>query len=120
MPHNHNELLKKVQEYLPKDELLSDLSDLFKLFGDSTRVKILFALLESDMCVCAIADLLSMTQSAISHQLKVLRDANLVSCRRDGKMMIYSLADGHVRTILGEGFHHLIEERKELLNMEEE
>ncbi|MGI6215381.1 MAG: ArsR/SmtB family transcription factor [Christensenellales bacterium] len=120
MPHSHKELLKKVQKYLPKDELLSDLSDLFKVFSDSTRIKILFALLESDMCVCAIADLLSMTQSAISHQLKTLRDANLVSGKRDGKMMIYSLADDHVRTIIGEGFHHLIEEREDLLYEEEQ
>ncbi|MDO5021927.1 MAG: metalloregulator ArsR/SmtB family transcription factor [Eubacteriales bacterium] len=114
MRHSHDELLKKVRDDLPKDELLSDLADLYKVFGDSTRVKILFALLESDMCVCAIAELLNMTQSAISHQLKTLRDANLVAGKRDGKMIVYSLADEHVRTIIGEGFHHLIEERTDL------
>jgi len=100
-----------VEQDLPTDELLSDLSDLFKLFADSTRVKILYALFESELCVCAIAELLNMTQSAISHQLKTLKDANLVGCRREGKTMIYYLADEHVRSIVGQGFEHLIEER---------
>ena len=77
MPHDHSELLHRVKTELPTDELLSDLSDLFKLFADSTRVKILYALFESEMCVCAIAELLGMTQSAISHQLRILKDANV-------------------------------------------
>lgn len=111
MPHNHNEILLKVRHDLPKDELLCDLSDLFKIFGDATRVKILFALSESEMCVCAIAELLGMTQSAISHQLKNLKDANLVGNRREGKTIYYFLADDHVATILSNGFEHIIEER---------
>lgn len=111
MEHDHSRVLRVVEQDLPTDELLSDLSDLFKLFADSTRVKILYALFESELCVCAIAELLNMTQSAISHQLKTLKDANLVGCRREGKTMIYYLADEHVRSIVGQGFEHLIEER---------
>ena len=111
MEHNHEAVLEKVRHELPTDELLCDLSDLFKLFGDTTRTKILFALLESEMCVCAIAELLGMTQSAISHQLKTLKDANLIGNRRDGKTIYYHLADDHVRTIIAKGFEHLIEER---------
>ncbi len=120
MVHNHEKLLEKVRHDLPTDELLSDLADLFKMFGDSTRVKILFALLESEMCVCAIAELLNMTQSAISHQLRTLRSANLVGNRREGKTVVYFLADEHVHTILAEGFKHLIEERENLNYIEED
>jgi len=112
LEHNHDAILKKVRDELPTDELLCDLSDLFKLFGDTTRNKILFSLFESEMCVCAIAELLGMTQSAISHQLKILKDANLVGNRREGKTIYYYLSDEHVRTILAQGFEHLIEERK--------
>ena len=110
MPHNHEALLHRVRTELPKDELLSDLSDLFKLFADSTRLKILYALFESEMCVCAIAELLGMEQSAISHQLRVLKDANLVASRRAGRTVYYHLSDDHVRTIIAQGFEHLIEE----------
>ena len=113
MAHNHEEILKKVRHDLPTDELLCDLSDLFKIFGDTTRIKILFSLFESEMCVCAIAELLGMTQSAISHQLKVLKDANLVGNRREGKTIYYFLADDHVRAIVAQGFEHLIEENHE-------
>ena len=113
MQHDHEEILRKVRHELPTDELLCSLSDLFKVFSDSTRMKILFALLESELCVCAIAELLNMTQSAISHQLKNLKDANLIASRRDGKTIYYHLADGHVRTIVAQGFEHLIEERNE-------
>ena len=109
--HDHEMILRRVRQELPTDELLCDLADLFKLFGDTTRVKILFALTESEMCVCAIADLLGMTQSAISHQLRILKDANLVGNRREGKTIFYFLADDHVRTIVAQGFEHLIEER---------
>lgn len=111
MTHDHESILKKVRSDLPTDELICDLADLFKIFGDATRAKILFALLESEMCVCAIAELLGMTQSAISHQLKNLKQANLISNRRDGKTVYYFLADDHVRTIVAQGFEHLIEER---------
>ena len=110
--HDHGALLKTVKNELPTEELLCDLADLFKLFGDTTRMRILFSLFESEMCVCAIAELLGMTQSAISHQLKVLKKSKLVDCRRDGKTIYYFLADNHVRTIIGQGFDHLIEERK--------
>ena len=109
MPHDHAELLLRVRTELPPDELLSDLSDLFKIFGDTTRIRILFVLFESEMCVCAIAELLGMTQSAISHQLRILKDANLVSNRREGKTIYYFLSDDHVRTIIAQGFEHLIE-----------
>jgi ArsR family transcriptional regulator len=110
--HDHAEMLKTVRHELPKDEMLCDLADLFKLFGDTTRMRILFSLFESEMCVCAIAELLGMTQSAISHQLKVLKQSNLIACRREGKTIYYFLADDHVRTIIGQGFNHLTEERK--------
>ena len=113
MEHNHEKMLDMVRHELPTDELLCDLSDLFRLFGDTTRVKILFSLFESEMCVCAIAELLGMTQSAISHQLKILKDANLVANRREGKTIYYFLSDDHVRTIISNGFEHLIEERTE-------
>ena len=112
MPHNHEEILRQVRRDLPTDELLSDLSDLFKIFGDTTRCKILFALFESEMCVCAIAELLGMTQSAISHQLRILKDADLVGKRREGKTIYYFLSDEHVRTIIAQGFEHLIEDYK--------
>ena len=110
MEHNHEKMLDMVRHELPTDELLCDLSDLFRLFGDTTRVKILFSLFESEMCV---AELLGMTQSAISHQLKILKDANLVANRREGKTIYYFLSDDHVRTIIAKGFEHLIEERNE-------
>ena len=109
MPHDHAELLLRVRTEVPTDELMSDLSDLFKIFADSTRLKILDAHFESEMCVCAIAELLGMTQSAISHQLRILKDANLVSNRREGKTIYYFLSDDHVRTIIAQGFEHLIE-----------
>ena len=110
--HDHEKILRTVRHDLPTDELLCDLSDLFKIFGDMTRVKILFSLFESEMCVCAIAELLGMTQSAISHQLKILKDANLVGNRREGKTIYYFLLDDHVRTIVAQGFEHLIEKRE--------
>ncbi len=109
MPHNHEELLKHVSSEMPADELLQDLGDLFKVFGDTTRIKIMYALYEDEMCVCAIADLLKMTQSAISHQLKVLKAANLVASRREGKTIYYRLADEHVKSIIGQGYEHLTE-----------
>ena len=114
MKHDHGGVLDKVRHELPTDELLCDLSDLFKLFGDTTRIKILFSLFESEMCVCAIAELLGMTQSAISHQLRILKDANLVGNRREGKTVYYYLSDDHVRAIVAQGFEHLIEESDEI------
>ncbi len=107
--HNHIEILERVKHELPTDELLCDLADLFKIFGDTTRIKILYSLFESEMCVCAIAELLGMTQSAISHQLKILKDANLVGNRREGKTVYYFLSDDHVRLVIAQGFEHLTE-----------
>ena len=111
--HNHDEVLNMVRNELPTDELLCDLADLFKVFGDTTRMKILFSLFESELCVCAIAELLGMAQPAISHQLKVLKNNKLVGSRREGKTIYYFLADNHVRSIIAQGFDHLIEERKD-------
>ena len=105
----HQDILQKVQSDLPDDEVLYDLAELFKVFGDSTRIKILYALFEAEMCVCDIAQLLGMTQSAISHQLRVLKANKLVKFRRDGKTVFYSLADNHVRTIIDMGMEHLCE-----------
>ena len=109
--HDHSQLISKVERSMPKDDLLCDLGDLFKVFGDTTRIKILYSLLESEMCVCAIAELLKMEQSAISHQLKILKNAMLVSSRREGRTNIYFLADSHVRAIISQGFEHLTEEK---------
>ena len=105
----HADTLMQVKSLLPEDEVLYDLAELFKIFGDSTRIKILYVLLEAEMCVCDIAQLLNMNQSAISHQLRVLKQSQLVKFRREGKTVFYSLADGHVRTILSQGMEHLAE-----------
>ena len=107
--HIHEEIVEKVDADMPDEEILYDLAELFKVFGDSTRIKILYVLFESEMCVCDIAQLLNMNQSAISHQLRVLKQSKLVKYRRDGKTVFYSLADGHVRTILGQGMEHVAE-----------
>lgn len=110
-PHDHTSQLNTVRDNMPTDELFCDLGDLFKLFGDTTRIKILYSLFESELCVCAIAELLGMTQSAISHQLKVLKTARLIASRREGKTMIYFLADDHVRSIIDQGYEHITEKR---------
>ena len=107
--HAHEEIVNKVNSEMPDDEILYDLAELFKIFGDSTRIKILYVLFESEMCVCDIAQLLNMTQSAISHQLCALKQRKLGKYRREGKTVLYSLADGHVRTILGQGMEHVAE-----------
>lgn len=99
----------EVNEQMPDEEILYDLAELFKIFGDSTRIKILYALFESEMCVCDIAQLLNMTQSAISHQLRSLKQSKLVKYRREGKTVFYSLADAHVRTIINQGLEHVEE-----------
>ena len=105
-----NEPLVQPEELdMPDDEVLYELADLFRVFGDSTRIKILYVLFASEMCVCDIAQLLGMSQSAISHQLRALKQAKLVRYRREGKQVFYSLADGHVRTILGQGMEHVAE-----------
>ena len=105
--HVHEDVIAKVNEQLPDDETLYDLADFFRIFADSTRIKILYALFESEMCVYDIAQLLNMTQSAISHQLRSLKQSKLVKYRREGKTILYSLADGHVRTIIDQGMEHI-------------
>jgi len=105
----HAEVVEKVSKLIPEDEKLYDLADFFKMFGDSTRIKILWALDHEEMCVCDLAVLLNMTKSAISHQLKTLRQVNLVKYRRDGKITYYSLLDEHVKSILEVGLEHIEE-----------
>lgn len=105
----HPDLIRRVTPDLPPEETLYDLAELFKVFGDSTRIRILYVLFESEVCVCDIAEILGMTQSAISHQLRVLKQARLVRTRREGKTIYYSLADEHVRTIIGQGMNHISE-----------
>lgn len=94
---------------MPDDEVLYDLADLFKVFADTTRIKILYALKEDEMCVADLADEVGATQSAVSHQLRILKQAHLVKFQRDGKNVIYSLADDHVNTILAQGMEHICE-----------
>lgn len=106
---NKSASLERARNSMPHDNMLADLADLYKVFGDTTRVKILYSLFENEMCVCAISELLKMTQSAISHQLSVLRRNNLVKTRRDGKTVYYSLADAHITAILGCGMDHICE-----------
>lgn len=105
----HEELLKKVHAEMPDEDELYDLAELFKMFGDSTRIRILYVLFEAEVCVCDLAEALNMTQSAISHQLRLLKQSKLVTSRREGKQVFYSLADGHVRTIIAQGREHIEE-----------
>ena len=107
--HAHKETVDKVNSDMPDEELLYDLAELYKVFGDSTRIRILYVLFEAEMCVCDIAQVLSMTTSAISHQLKVLKQAHLVKYRREGKTVFYSLSDDHVRSILDQRLEHISE-----------
>ena len=105
----HENLLQIVNETIPEENELYDLAELFKVFGDSTRIRILFVLFEAEVCVCDLAKALNMTQSAISHQLRILKQNKLVKSRRDGKSIFYSLADEHVRTIIDQGREHIEE-----------
>ena len=105
----HEELLSVVRSQMPPEETLYDLAELFKVFGDSTRIRILFVLFEAEVCVCDLAQVLNMNQSAVSHQLKILKQSKLVKCRREGKSMFYSLADDHVRAIIAQGQEHIKE-----------
>lgn len=108
----HAELLKIVDEKMPPEEDLYDLADVFKVFGDSTRIRILFVLSEAEVCVCDLAETLNMTQSAISHQLKILKQSKLIKNRREGKSIFYSLADEHVKEILEIGLEHVTEDMR--------
>ena len=105
----HESAVEHVLDEMPDDETLYDLAELFKVFGDSTRIKILYALFEAELCVCDISKLLGLTQSAVSHQLRVLKNSRLVKFRRDGKTVFYSLADDHVRKIIAQGMEHVSE-----------
>lgn len=105
----HEELLQTVRNNLPPEEQLYDLAELFKVFGDSTRIRILFVLFEAEVCVCDMAAALNMTVSAVSHQLKILKQNKLIKSRRDGRSVYYSLADEHVRAIVGQGMEHVTE-----------
>ncbi len=105
----HQELLKLVNDQMPDEDKLYDLAELFKVFGDSTRIRILYVLFGAEVCVCDLAEALNMTQSAISHQLKILKQSKLVKGRREGKSVFYSLADDHVRTIIAQGREHIEE-----------
>jgi len=105
----HEDVVNQVRERMPEEETLYDLAELFKVFGDTTRIKILWALEEAEMCVCDIAALLNMTQSAISHQLRVLKQAKLVKSRKEGKVVYYSLDDDHVKEIFNKGLIHINE-----------
>lgn len=105
----HDDVVKAVLEQMPDDEVLFTVAELFKVFGDSTRIKILYTLFESELCVFDIAQLLNLTQSAVSHQLRILKDAKLVKFRREGKSIFYSLDDDHVRSIISLGMDHVEE-----------
>ena len=105
----HEEVVKRVRKAMPREEDFYDLADLYKLFSDSTRVRILWALSREEMCVCDIAVLLGMTKSAISHQLRNLRMGNLIKYDKRGKEVYYSLADSHVKDIFDNGFEHIHE-----------
>lgn len=107
----HENLIEIVKKKMPQEEKLYDLAELFKVFGDTTRVKIISALFEAELCVCDIAVLLGMSQSAISHQLRVLRQARLVKHRKEGKVVFYSLDDEHIKTIFNQGLEHILEPR---------
>lgn len=107
--HAHEDVVEKVRQQMPAEDTLYDLSELFRIFGDSTRIRILYVLFEAEMCVCDIAQLLGMTQSAISHQLRALKNAKLVKSRREGKTVFYSLSDDHVKTIMDQGLEHVTE-----------
>lgn len=107
--HAHPETIKAVAEVMPDERELYHLAELFKIFGDSTRIKILYVLLEHEVCVCDLAQLLNMTQSAVSHQLRILKQSKLVKFRREGKTIFYSLQDEHVHSILSQGMEHITE-----------
>lgn len=107
--HEHQHHLTDVQANMPRDEVLYDLAEFFKVFGDSTRIKILYALFAAEMCVQELTELLNMNQSAISHQLRILKQAHIVKFRKEGKFVIYSLDDEHVTQLVAQGMAHLAE-----------
>ena len=106
----HPDAVRGAREFMPDQDTVESLADFFKIFGDGTRVRILLALDAGEMCVCDISETLGMSMSAVSHQLRMLRDAKLVSSRRDGRSVYYSLCDDHVRTVLETALEHIGEE----------
>lgn len=109
----HEDIVQNVKKQMLDEDILFDVSDFFKILGDSTRAKIMWALDKSDMCVCDLATLLGMTKSAISHQLRTLRDSKLVKFKKEGKTVIYSLADNHVKDIFEKALEHVLEKEEE-------
>ncbi|HQA06398.1 MAG TPA: metalloregulator ArsR/SmtB family transcription factor [Clostridiales bacterium] len=105
----HEDVVREVGKSMPDDEVMFNLAEFFKIFGDSTRVRIICALFRSEMCVCDIAALLGMTKSAISHQLRILKQSKLVKNRRNGKVVYYSLDDEHIAKIIDQGLAHILE-----------
>ncbi len=105
----HEDVISRVRELMPEDEEFIELADLYKMFSDSTRVRILWALQQSEMCVCDLSCLLGSTVSAVSHQLRLLKAARLVKSRKDGKVVYYSLSDDHIHAIFAQGFEHINE-----------
>ena len=103
------EKVEKIKKTMPTDEFLFDMAELFKVFGDSTRMKIIYALMEEELCVCDIANIVKTTQSAISHQLRILKQAKLVKFRKEGKVVYYSLDDEHISQIVKKGREHIEE-----------
>lgn len=106
---NDLDLVESIEEGMPDEELLYDLADLFKTFGDTTRIKILYALMEHELCVADLAEAIGATQSAVSHQLRTLKQSRLVRAKRDGKNVMYSLSDDHVHSMLAQGMTHICE-----------
>lgn len=107
--HLHEHVVHEVEKHMPEEEIIKELADFYKVFGDATRIKILYVLLQSELCVCDLAEVVGMTQSAVSHQLRMLKQMKLVKNRREGKTVYYSLADGHIQTILSQGMEHIAE-----------
>lgn len=105
----HDDIVKKVNDEMPEEEILYDLAEFYKVFGDTTRIKILYILLKSEMCVCDISQVLGVSQSAVSHQLRMLKQMKLVKYRREGKSVFYSLSDHHIELILSQGLEHISE-----------
>lgn len=105
----HEDKVKNAKKTIPKDEMIYDLAEFFKVFADSTRMKIIYALMEGELCVCDIAVLVGTTQSAISHQLRILKQAKLVKYKKDGKAVYYSLDDDHICEIVKKGREHIEE-----------
>lgn len=107
--HIHENLVHQIEDGMPEEDMIQGLAEFYKVFGDTTRIKILCVLFQSELCVCDIAEVTGMTQSAISHQLRILKQMKLVKNRREGKTVFYSLADAHIQSILNQGMEHIVE-----------